>query len=97
MHPDNQGAESLSHEILRRRVGGVGELDSALACITASFYMPALLACITAPLYMPALLACITAPLYMPALLRRRVGGVGEPEREKVLRVHAPVQVRLVL
>jgi hypothetical protein len=25
------------------------------------------------------------------------VGGVGEPEREKVLRVHAPVQVRLVL
>ena len=83
MHPDNQGAESLSHEILRRRVGGVGELDCALACITASFYMPALL-------------ACITAPLYMPALLRRRVGGVGEPEREKVLRVHAPVQVCLV-
>ena len=92
MHLDNQGAESLSHEILRRRVGGVGELDSALACITASFYMPALLACITAP----ALLACITALLYMPALLRRRVGGVGESEREKVLRVHAPVQVYLV-
>ncbi len=54
--------------------------------------MPALLACITAP----ALLACITALLYMPALLRRRVGGVGESEREKVLRVHAPVQVYLV-
>ena len=62
-----------------------GATDSSLACITALlFYMPALLACIT------------TAPLYMPALLRRRVGRVGEPEREKVLRVHAPVQVCLV-
>ena len=47
MHLDNQGAESLSHEILRRRVGGVLAPDSALACITAPlFYNPALLACI---------------------------------------------------
>ena len=59
MHLDNQGAESLSHEILRRRVGGVGRGNRLLtrlhycasflhACITRlHYYCASLHACIT--------------------------------------------------